>query len=261
MIGSQSTHPVSVVGVDHDSTPTLKGKIMTVTEITKPAIPENDEGVKIADAVDRALLLLTAATTLPATEREALDQRAFHQLARHFVETQNSGKVDFWVETLPAYTQKAGKGGSLRYTKQRAALLVGIAEANGVIAELAYTGYSYPNPKTKRRNYFVNIWGDPTDVARVLAVFRALQARLIRDAYAIEMEANLPPADQTRVRRAFCAEFADHYGEALEKVLGQMIEHRNRTTRVQERRLLAEEAQRAHHERVGDKETVDSTTE
>ena len=233
---------------------------MSTTTDTRPTetLPENDEGVKVSDAVERAALLLRISGNRPASERTELDARAFAQMARSLTQGDAGDGVEFWVETLPAYGE-SGKG-SLRYTRERARLLVGIAGANACMAELAYTGYAYPNARTKRRNYFVNVWGAPGDVERVRVIFETLQARVIRDGYAINMPATLPPAEQTKVRRAFFRAFGDGIADVLETITAQAVEHARANKRVQARRDAAEAAQVKHHLAVGDRETTESTT-
>lgn len=181
-------------------------------------VPQHDRGVtRHEDVLDRIQLLLDTANTLPSdnTQRGELDARAFALVAKH-TGLERNGAIVKNRETLPAYGE-AGKG-SLRYTKERATLLLGIANEMGVAARLDYTKYTYPNPKTGRRNYFVDMWGAEENLASALRVFYALQARGIKETYAQEV-GDAKPAQQTKIRREFFQSFADKAPRALASVM------------------------------------------
>lgn len=181
-----------------------------------PVVPTSDTNVKIADLPTRAVELLTVATK-HRNLRGDLDTRATDALVRHLVSKFEEDQLTdtHVVETLPAYGQSGV--GSLRYTKQRAQLLIGIAKAFSVEAELTYTKYTYPNPNTGRRNYQVHLWGAKVDIDRTLAAFRAFQARGLTDAYTAEV-CPMPsdkPAEQTKARREWFVGFADQVAQML----------------------------------------------
>lgn len=201
-------------------------------------VPLNDRGVKLEDALDRIQLLLDAANTLPSdnAQRIELDARAFALAAKHTAVDRNGAIVKF-RETLPAYGE-AGKG-SLRYTKERATLLLGLANELGVAARLDYTKYTYPNPKTGRRNYFVDMWGVEENIASTLRVFYALQARGIKETYAVPV-GDAKPAQQTKIRREFFQGFADSTPRALASIMDALP--RKSAEVIQDRKSRAEQA-------------------
>lgn len=243
---------------------------MSETTTTTPApvdvaVPANENGVKIADMGARAVELLKAGNTLPHDKRAELDARAFTAVAKHVANKWGERDVIHHVETLPAYGMSGV--GSLRYTKQRAALMIGIASATGCVAELAYRKYTYPNPSTGRRNYFVNVWGADVDVERARALFGVLETRIVKDGYnnaILPMPADAKPAEQTKIRREFFARFADEIASTLSGVVDTVAAERKAEGAISDRQSKAEKAQSEHHETVaaqGDAEVTESATE
>lgn len=188
-------------------------------EEINPLLSADDSKIKAVDAMERATELLTLANNQRAL-RGDLDKRAFELWAKNLV-IKDDGPVVEHREELPAYGM-AGVG-SLRYTKQRALLLMAIAEHNSVTGKLTFTRYTYPNPSTSRRRHYAILWGTKSDIQRTLVMFRLLQARALGDAYNSEVltftpEVQAKPAQQTRVRRAWMIDFAGMIDDTLEAV-------------------------------------------
>jgi hypothetical protein len=214
--------------------------------------------VKVVDAIEEGVKVLNAATN-DSARRAELDANALAILAKHYTNQKGEHEVTEYVVDLPAYGE-AGKG-SLRYTKQRAQLLKGVADANALGAVLQYNRYSYPNPNTGRRQYYVRLFGAQCDIDRVVAMFYALQTRAVVDAYNTEVvpTADLKrPVDQTKARRAFMTSFAATMGETVDATFQAAIDAKKAGGPISDRESRAKDAlqanldKRAAEEAAGD---------
>lgn len=209
-------------------------KVETVT------VPDSDANVKVNETIDRAVLLLTAANTLPADKREDLDTRAFTQLARHLANKWDGddATVTVFDQDMPQYGE-SGKG-SLRYTRQRSELFAALAQSNAMQGEAVSLGrYHYPNPKTSRKTWVGRVWGAKADLARVQAIFPVLQDRVIKDAYKIEFAANTLPAEQAKIRREFWDNEIHNLTERMDSVMDPQIVKSRAENRIAERQARA----------------------
>lgn len=242
----------------------------SVEETTAPETTETPfeavdvKSVKVADAIETGVKILNAATENRARRAE-LDANAYEILAKHLVNQTGTHEVVTETVDLPAYGE-AGKG-SLRYTKQRAQLLKGLADANALGADLRYNGYKYPNENTGRRQYFVQLFGAQCDVERVVAMFYALQTRAVRDAYDTEIvpTANLKrPVDQTKARREWMTNYATTTGETVDAAFQAVIDARpgagNKISDRETAAMAALEAFKAEHATATAEDTEGEST-
>lgn len=241
---------------------------MTETATATVEVPSINANAKIADVIGQAVPVLAHANTVEPTLRPTLDGPALQQLARHLVNRWNGDALDVqhMIETLPVYGSKGQ--GTVRYTKQRAALLIALAEANACQATLAYTKYTYPNPNTGRRNYHVNVWGARVDVARTMAMFKVFEQRVIKDSYnsaVLPMAADARPADQTKIRREFFLAQVEALASKVGEVFDALATERKMEGALSDRSTAAETARAAHQLAEAQKgdagETVESTDE
>lgn len=243
---------------------TVDAPIETAPEpVEETTAPETTEAVdvskvRVADAIEKGVEILKAATENPARRAE-LDANAFTVLAKHYTNQKGEHSVVDHVIDLPAYGD-AGKG-SLRYTKQRAQLLKGLADANALGAALQFNRYKYPNPNTGRRQYYVRLFGAQVDIDRVEAMFYALQARAVADAYNPEFvpTADLKrPVDQTKARRAWITAFAENTGVAVDTAFQAEIDRKNAGGPISDRESAAKSALEAF---MGEQTEADDETE
>jgi hypothetical protein len=202
--------------------------------------------VKVVDAIEEGVKVLNAATN-DSARRAELDANALAILAKHYTNQKGEHEVTEYVVDLPAYGE-AGKG-SLRYTKQRAQLLKGVADANALGAVLQYNRYSYPNPNTGRRQYYVRLFGAQCDIDRVVAMFYALQTRAVVDAYNTEVvpTANLKrPVDQTKARREWITNFAANMGALVDETFQAVIDAKKAGGPISDRETKAQAALEAY---------------
>lgn len=212
------------------------------------ALPDDDSKIRLAERGALAAQIIQAASTLPVDKRAELDTRAFKAAAEHLASISGEHSVIHHVEDLPAYGMSGV--GSLRYTKQRASILIGVAQEFGCIAELAYTNYSYPNRNTGRRQYHVNVWGSEADVTLARQLFDELEARALKDAYnaAVLPMGELKPAQQTQRRRAWMIDFEATTRSHLSKVVDEVVAAKRADKKISDRKTLAEAAQREWHQ-------------
>lgn len=233
---------------------------------TTTTVPVNDDRVTAAEALGRARELFAHALTLPAEDRKVFTDRAFALLAKHYAaKWEVPGELDRQPRVFELPTYGTAGQGTVRYTKQRAALLVKLADTLGGVAELVYTGYSYPKPESKRRHYFVNVWAIQPDMDRIATAFEGLEKLVLADAYTetIVPMADLKsaPAQQTRRRRQWLIDTIDTIVAALGEVADTAAEKRHTDGNISDRQTVAGKARDAHHNVVGDRETVENTAE
>lgn len=242
---------------------------MTETATATVEVPSISANAKIADVIGQAVLVLANASTGEPTLRPTLDLPALQSLARHLTYkwTGDALEVQHMVHSLPVYATGNKGVGSVRYTKQRAALLIALAQANACQATLAYTKYTYPNPNTGRRNYHVNVWGAKVDVERTMAMFQVFEPRVIKDSYTtsvLPMPGDARPADQTKIRREFFVAQVETLASEVGKVFDQAANASKRESALSDRQSAAEKALEAHQlaeAQKADGETVESATE
>lgn len=237
--------------------------------VDAPSIPGN---AKIADLLDWALPVLAHAATVEPDKRDQTDMAALDAFARHMVNKWDGDALDVPSaprrHTLPVYASGNKGVGSVRYTKQRAQLLIELAHANNVAADLAYTKYTYPNPNTGRRNYHVNLFGARVDVDRTLAMFQVLEQRAIKDAYStsiLPIPEGTRPADQTKIRREWFYAEVERLAAKVNEVFDAVAAKRKAEDALSDRMTAAQAARDAHVNAEAAKgeagEQTESTTE
>jgi len=208
---------------------TAAAPVETPTPTIVVTVPPSDNGLKLEQFVPRAVELLDAGTKAH-DQRDALNDRALGVLVKHIARAWEGADETIVHDTftLPRYCK--GQSGPFRYTKERAQLLIGIAAANKVAAELTWEPYSYPKPSSKRRGYVVQLFGAKVDVERTLVIFESLWRRGIADVYnpsVLPFADGTEPQEQTKARhawfRAYAEEIAQMLGEAVDaKSTGKM---------------------------------------
>jgi hypothetical protein len=208
--------------------PTETAPEQTAPETTETPFEAVDVSkVRVADAIEKGVEVLKAATDDPARRAE-LDANALEILAKHY--TNQRGQFDVVEHRVELPMYKDSGVGSLRYTKQRAQLLKGLADANALGAVLQFNRYTYPNPSTGRRQHYVVLLGAQCDIDRTVAMFTALQARAVKMVYDTEVvpTANLKrPVDQTKARRAWFESYAQSTGVAVDTAFQAVIDAKN----------------------------------
>jgi hypothetical protein len=217
------------MSVDTQTAPESVETNETPEQTTAPVlapIPADDSDVRNHQTINaRVRDLLMNANALPE-ECDALTARAF-ELSAHALTVSNPGAV-VRERVLMHYRDdvddETGRGKSQRfhYPAQRAAVLVTIAAANGVAAEITYRTYAYAG---KRKQYTVELFGAQQDVARTMTVFgdehdtKTLDARILEQIAKIEFPPSTSPGQQTKTKREFIHASAQRIGEQLAKIL------------------------------------------
>lgn len=225
---------------------------MTETATATAAAPTIPANAKIVDMLDWAVPVLTHASTVEPDQRAQVDEAALRAFARHMVNKWDGDALDVSSApqrySLPVYASGNKGVGSVRYTKQRAALLIALAHANACAADLAYTKYTYPNPNTGRRNYHVNLFGARVDVSRTLAMFKVLELRAIKDAYnsgILPIPEGTRPADQTKIRREWFVAQVEEVAHRVETIFDQVAQERKADGQLSDRQTAAQAARDA----------------
>lgn len=196
-------------------------------EPTLPVVPDTDDDLRTrAQFATRVSDLLTIANS-DVDNRAALDQRAFNVAARALSVSAARGEyVDHDSVLMHARDDidaETGRGKSQRfhYPRERAELLIAVAELLGTSALLTHRTYAYSG---SRRQYRVELWGLPSDVKRVIALTALLDSRMLSEIARLEFEPGTSPAQQTVAKRKFVRDYTATVSEMLNKITDTLDE-------------------------------------